>query len=424
MKKIVSMLLVLVLIYLGIQVLFRFFGNGHEYQYQITTNDTKFNIKEKFVNNTENESDSYYFEINSGGNIFYYQTLRNFGKKDHIIKDIYSYKNNEYSCILPVFLNDQIITDIMCLKNNIIYYYHDMTPTDDLKSFADSLTEYGYNISQWNDHKETQSYEKNTIYLNNIKDSHHVGLTNYKGVYLINPSIGNKVEDIELFKSDVYKRPISMFFKNYYVTADYNQQYRFNKFITVDLTNNKTKEIKCGTEISFDSYIQGTYGDSIFIFDRNSKKQYEIDLKKENVLEVGNETSGIIFYNMNEKTRIKASEATTKDIIFTTTNSGDLKLKNYTKISSFGGKETGYHYLYQKVGNLYKIYRTNVQDSNQLTYIFDTTDLNRLLVYDEYVYFLDKNTIKYYSDNTGVKSIVESSELSFNNSLIFGVYVK
>ena len=424
MKKILGMLLVFVLLYLGIQVAFRFFGNGHEYQYQVVTNDTQFNIKEKFVNNTKDELNSYYFEINYNGTIFYYQTLTNFGKKDHVIKDIYSHKNNEYSCILPVFVNNQIVSDIMCLKNNIIYYYHDITPTDDLREFANSLTEYGYDVNQWSDNRETQSHKNITIYPNNISDNHYIALTNYKGTYLLNSSLGNKIENVELFKSDIYKRPMSMIFKNYYVTADYNQEYRFNKIITVDLINNKKSEINCGTEISFDSYIQGTYNNSIFIFDRSSKKQYEIDLKKGNVLEVGNESSGIIVYNGSEKTRAKASDAVNKKIMFTTSNNEVPDFEGYTKTDTFGGQETGYRYLYQKVGSKYNVYRVNIQNDNQKTYIFSTTDLNRLFYYNEYVYFLDKNTIKYYSDSTGVRSAVESSELSFNNALIFGVYIK
>lgn len=424
MKKIFGMLLVLVLIYLGVQVAFRFFGNGHEYEYQVTTNEISFNIKEKFINNTKNEINSYYFEINHSGNTFYYQTLNNFGKKDHIIKNIYSYKNDEYSCILPVFEGDKIITDIMCLKNNIIYYYHDITPNSDLDGFANSLKEYGYDVNNWIDVKESESYKNITVYSKNIIKNHHIGLANYKGVYLINPSVGNRVEDIELFKSDVYKRPLSIIFKNYYVTVDYNEQYRFTKILTVDLSNSKTNEISCNGEISFDSYIQGTYDNSIYIFDRSNKKQYEINLKSEKVLEVGNENSGIIIYNGDEKSRINVSEATTKDKLFTTKDSHELNMQDYTKIHSLGGKETGYYYLSQKEGDKYKVYRANVQNTNQLTYIFSTTDLNRVFYYNEYIYFLDDNTVKYYSDITGVKSILENSELSFNDSLIFGVYEK
>ena len=215
-----------------------------------------------------------------------------------------------------------------------------------------------------------------------------------------------------------------MIFNNYYVTADYDGQYRFNKIITVDLTNNKTKEINCGTEISFDSYIQGTYDNSIYIFDRSSKKQFEIDLKKGNVLEVGNQTSGILIYNAEGKTRINAGEAVTKDILFTTKVSDDLKMDGYTKIDSMGGKETGYYYLYQKVSNGYNVYRANIQNNSQLTYIFKTTDLGRIFYHNEYIYFIDGNTIKYYTDSSGVKSVIENRELSFNDSLIFGVYTK
>lgn len=424
MKKIFGMLLILVLIYFGIQVAFRFFGNGHEYEYQITTNDISFNVKEKFINSTKNELNSYYFEITNDGVTFYYQTLSDFGKKDHIIKNIYSFNNNDYNCILPVFEENQIITDIMCLNDNIIYNYHDLEPNNDLDEFAKSLMEYGYDVNHWIDNKVQQSEENITIYPENIIEKHYIGLANYKGVYLINESFNSKVEDIKLFESDVYKRPLSMIFKNYYVTVDYNEQYRFTKILTVDLTNNKTKEISCNSEISFDSYIQGTYNHSIYIFDRNSKKQYEIDLKNEKVLEVGNESSGIIIYNGNEKNRINASEASSKDVIFTTDIDGEINKEKYDKIDLFGGKETGYYYLYQKVDNKYNVYRVNVQNTNQFTYVFSTTDLNRVVYHNEYVYFLDGDKVKYYSDTTGVKTVLENSELSFNNSLIFGVYAK
>ena len=424
MKKIFGMLLVLVIIYLGIQICFRYFGTGHEYQYQVTTNDIKFNVKEKFVNNTKNELNSYYFEISNDGVNFYYQTLYDFNKKDHIIEDIYSYKNNEYNCILPIFEGGKIITDIMCLKNNVIYYYHDIKPSQDLQMFAQSLKEHGYDINTWYDVKESVFQENITINPKNIINNHHIGLSNYKGVYIINPTVGNVVENIKLFESDVYKRPLSIVFNNYYVTVNYNEQYRFTKIFAIDLTNTKTKEISCEREISFDSYIQGTYDDSIYIFDRDSKKQYEINIKNGKVLEIGNESSGVIIHNGDEKERISANEAKNNNIIFSDGYCNDIDINGYDKVDCIGGQETGYYYIYKKKNNKFEVYRTNKQNLGQLTYIFSTTDLNRIVYYDEYVYFLDGNNLKYYSDTTGVKTVLENKELSFNESIIFGVHTK
>lgn len=421
MKKIFIMLLILFLLYIGIQIGYNFFSKGHEYEYEIITDNIKYNIKEQFVNNTNLGVDSYFFEINNNGSIFYYQTLTDFGNKSRIIKNIYSFKNNEYNCILPIFEGNKIISDIMCLNDNTIYYYHDLQPSDELKEFAKSLSQYGYDANKWIDNKDQETYENVTIYPNNIIDNHHIVLANYKGVYNINPSVGNLVEDVYLFESDVYKRPLSMVFKKYYITANYNEQYRFTKILTVDLTNNKTKEISCDAEISFDSYIQGTYDDSIYIFDRNSKKQYEINLKNNKVLEVGNVNSGIIVYNGDEKTRVSVKN---EDVLFETNVQDNLNISGYTKIDLLGGEMTGYYYLYKKDGNKYRVYRTNIQNTNQIMYMFSTTDLNRVIYYNEYIYFLDGNIVKYYSDNTGVKSAFENSELSFNDSLIFGIYTK
>lgn len=421
MKKIFIMLLVLFLFYIGIQLGFNFFSKGHEYEYDITTNNVKYSIKEQFVKNVDAEIDSYFFEINSNGNIFYYQTLTDFGNKSRIIKNIYSFDNNDYNCILPIFEGNKIITDIMCLNDNTIYYYHDLQPNSDLKSFALSLSEYGYDLDAWIDNKEQESLENVTIYPNNIIDNHHIALANYKGVYNINPYVGNSVEDIHLFENDVYKRPLSMIFKKYYITADYNEQYRFTKILIVDLTNNKTKEISCDKEISFDSYIQGTHNDSVFIFDRNSKKQYEINLKNNKVSEVGNIDSGIIIYDGETETRVPIKN---EDILFKKNIHNNLNISGYEKIDSLGGETTGYYYLYKKVGNKYNVYRTNIQNTNQITYVFSTTDLNRVVYNKEYVYFLEGNVVKYYSDHTGVKSVFKNNELSFNDSLIFGVYIK
>lgn len=422
MKKIFGMLLILVFIYLGIQLGFRFFGNGHEYEYQVVTNDINFNVKEKFTNNTKNELDSYNFEISNGGYVFYYQTLSNFNKKDHIIKNIYSYKNDKYNCILPVFENNKMLTDIMCLKDNKIYYYHDLMSEKSLEPFATSLKDIGYDVEQWVDKTEPKNQNNITIYSNNIIDNHSIGLTNYKGVYIINPSVGKEIEDIELFQSDIYKRPLSLFFEKYYITANYNEQYRFTKISVVDLTNNKTKEINCETQLSFDSYIQGSHDNSIYIFDRSTKKQYEINLKTSKVLEIGNENSGIIIYNGTQKERINAGEATKKDILFTNVDASRVEFKSYEKVDLVGGKETGYYYLYQKKDKYYEVYRANVLNPSQLTYIFTTTDLDRIVYQKNYIYFIYNDVIKYYSDNTGIKSVVKERELGFNKALIFGVY--
>ena len=59
-----------------------------------------------------------YFEI-TNGKFIYPISIFDSIKEKRLINKIYSYKDKEYSCILPIINND-IYTDIMCIKDNNI----------------------------------------------------------------------------------------------------------------------------------------------------------------------------------------------------------------------------------------------------------------------------------------------------------------
>ena len=425
MKKILSMLIVLALIYIGIQLGFRFFGKGHLYEYQVVTNNNTFEVKEKFITNTKGEEDNYYFEINNNGTSFSYQTFASFGKADHIIKNIYLFEDNDLKCILPTFINDAVITDIMCKKNDITYFYQAIKGTNSgLDAFATSLEQNGYNQNNWIDNSVKEAEELVDIYKSNVLANHYLALANYKGVYTISNVNGNKINNIKLFNSDVYKRPMSIVFDKYYIVANYNEQYRFTKFYVVDLKSNKVKEINCEREISFDSYIQGTKNNSIYFFDRDSKIQYELNLKTEKVLEVGNESISIKVLRNGEWQKVSAISAKNNMELFDSIYKSDIENNNYVRIDKVGSKESGYYYFYKKDGNNYSVYRANVKNSEQLTYLFNTTEINRVNYSKEYIYYIDGNSIKYYSDKTGIKSLVIDNEFQYNSNILYGLYTK
>lgn len=423
MKKIFTILVVLLIIYIGIQLGFHFFNKGHECEYVISNGENDFNIKETFINNTKNEFDSYLFEIATDDAIFYYQTIQNFNKKNHIIENIVYYNDNEYRCILPIFVDDKIITDVLCLNDNIIYNYQTIkSQNSNIDSFVESLDQYGYDNSAWNANSNFENINGLDIYRDNILKKHHITLTTYKGLYTINDANNGKPRKIDLFTNDVYKRPLSIIFNNYYVVANYNQQYRFTKFYVIDLTSNKSSEIDCKREISFDSYIQGTNGNSIYLFDRDSKKQYEINLNTNKVSEVKNDNATVKIYRNNQWEKISITEAKNNDVLFESQYESDIEDDRYLRIDKVGGEQTGYYYYFVQNNENYEVYRANRRHSTQLTYLFNTTDINRIIYIDDYIYFLDGDTLKYFNDITGVKSVLIDKELSFNDGLIFGIY--
>lgn len=418
MKKIFMLLVILFLIYLGIQVGYGFFGSGHSEEYLVTTSDKKFVVKEIFSNKKE-DNRSYFFEIKYGNDAFYYQTSHDFKKSKQVIKNIYQYSDNLYSCILPVYKDNQIISDVLCKKDNIIYNYHNIIGIDaKLDEYVTSLKEVGYSKSTFVDDSNILEKNQLSIYEKNVLKEIYYGLSNYKGLYLINYATGGKLKEIELFNKDVYKRPLSIFYKKYYVVADYNKDYRFDTFYVVDITNSKIKEIKIGKEVSFDGYIQGTDNDSVYFFDKNYKIQYEINLKTNKVIEVGNEKTGIKILENGNWVRISALQAINNEILFTSQSSD---ITGYSKVDKIG-VDSGYYYIYNRSNNIFNVYRSNIQNKDQLMYLFDSSDVNRVLYENEYVYYIKDDCLKYYSDSIGERNLVCYSELEYNNNLIFGVY--
>ena len=418
MKKIFMMLTILFLIYLGIQVGYSFFGGGHSEEYTVSTNDKKFVIKEIFSNKNDDVK-SYFFEIKSNSDVFYYQTSHDFKKSRQIIKNIYQYTDDIYTCILPIYENDQIINDILCKKDNILYNYHNIIGSDKkLDEYVLTLKDIGYNSEVFIDNSNVLEKDQLNIYEKNILKEVYYGLSNYRGLYLINYATGGKLKEVQLFEKDSYKRPLSIFYKKYYVVADYNKEYRFDTFYVVDITNSKVKEIKIGKEVSFDGYIQGTNDNSIYFFDKNYKIQYEINLTTNKVIEVGNEKTGIKILKNNEWVRIPSSQAVSDKVVFALETN---EVAGYSKVDKIG-VNSGYYYMYNKINNYFKAYRSNIQNNNQLMYLFNTTDIERVLYNGEYTYYIDDDCLKYYSDSIGERNIVCYNELKYNNGLIFGVY--
>lgn len=423
MKKIFMMLLILFIIYIGIQLGFAFFGTGHIYQYKVLNEEHNINVKEQFINNTKGENNSYYLEIDVDSNLFTYQTYKSFNNKSHIVRNVIYYQSDEYKCILPIFIDNKIITDVMCLKNNILYNYHSIQGQDNkIDSFVNTLNKYGYDKNQWVDNATIFKDEDVEFYKDNLVDNQFLVLTTYKGIYTINANNSHKPKRIDLFSADVYKKPLSIIFENYYVVADYNSKYKFNKFYLVDISSNKVSEINCGREISFDSYIQGWHNNSIYFFDRDAKKQYEINLKTNKIIEVGNENTGIKVYRNSNWEKELANNAKNNIILFDTENKNDILSDEFVKIDKIGGNQTGYYYFYKPNGKQYSVYRAPVINYSQKTYLFDTTDVDRLSYYKDYVYYIYDDEIRFFNDFLGSKKIMVNSEFRFNKDLNFGVY--
>jgi len=414
LKKLFSLLITLIIVYVIFQITFKFVSDGHSVEYTIKNGEVKLNVKEVY---TKKEKSNYYFEISDSNTIFNFQIFDNLKERNYVINEIKYLKANEYTCIYPIFKNKESLTDILCMKDSIIYPYQSIKGiNNNIDEFKESLKEY-YSEEKYEDNLSNNLKKDGiTIYRNNILDNHFLALENYKGISIINKKDINK--KIELFENDQYKKEITGFYKSKYIAADYNQGYTFNKFYVVDIKTLKQDKIISNNTLNLDGYTMSTMEDKMYIYDKSNKEQYTVNLKNKSINKVGNASSGIKVYQNGKWNNYSSYDAYDKKTLFNSYKIKDKKYENYERVD----KLDNYYYLYKKDGDLYHVYRLLLQNEKILTYLFDTTNIENIEYVDNYIYYLNKNEIKYY-DNNYIKTVLLNKELEFNDSLKFGIYI-
>ena len=308
MKKLFLTLIFLFFIYFLLQAVFYYFGPGHTVEYNVAG----FEVKEVYINKQKEEKQSYNFTIKTNENKFYLQIFKDYENEKKVIKDIKSTQTSDMLCIIPVFINDEILTDVMCLKNNVIYNYADLNHSNkELEEFYSSL-----NITKSEDDLNNQESRNNVIlYKNNFQPNYYLSIDTYKGFVYANAT-KKMLYSKNIFTNDVYDNYLSTYVNEYYVTVNYDEQYGYSKIYVYDIVTGKEEIITLAKNIEKNTYIQGIYNNSLYLFDRSSKKQYEINTETMTVLEVGNVSTGIKIYKNGTFERVSAHECANNDILF------------------------------------------------------------------------------------------------------------
>ena len=407
MRKLFFMLVVLFILYLGIQFAFYWFSEGQEYEYKIDKGDNVFQIKE--TSNFEN--DSYLYEVVIIDKNFSFQIFNYYNKGYKVLNDIYYYKSDKYECILPIFKGGKIFIDMMCMTSNNLVYYHDLNDKE-LDDFVSGISIY--NKDNFIDTVTSENKEGINVYKDNLIDNHFIGLVNYKGFYNINNKFDSTVHNISLFKKDIYNQKLGVFVDKYYVVADYDEQYNFNEINVINLVTLKTSTIVFDTAISMDSYIQGVVNNKVYLYDKDNNIQYEIDPDSLSIVRLSNE---IKYYDGSWSTMsIKDAKAEKKFVV----NQVEYKNDDYVKIDQVND----YYYLYKKQKDYYECYRINKQNELGLIYLFKTKSIDSINYVNNYVYFIDDGKIKVFNDTFGIKNIIDYQELEFNKNINFYVYAE
>lgn len=396
MKFLFKVLGCLLIIFFALKFVIHLLDKGHIETY----NSGNFNIVENYTAKDNN----YKFNIKNDKFKLSFDVTYDYNKGSNIITKIHHKKINNYECILPIFKGNKILTDIMCKQNNTVYYGNNID--SEINDFIKEMEKYGYQLSNFKDKAKKTKLSVNTaVYKNNILENHYLALENYKGLVLYN----TKEMTVPLFENDIYTKPISTFTDKYYIVADYNNEYSFKIFKVVNIINGNEKEIRSYDEISFDSYIMGIINNEVYLFDKDAKVQYKINIEKETVTKM----EDIKYYD--GKWHIMSLKDALNEKKF---DNNKATVNNYEKAVKIGK----YYYLYEKTGDNYNIYKAYNKQNNQRIFLFKTSDINSIIYLENYIYFKNGNTFYYWSNN-GVKKVLENSELEFNNDLSLGVFI-
>ena len=412
MRRIFGLLFIMFALYILVQLAYNYLIKGYEIDYEING----YNVHERYIARTSGEKDSYYIEVKDGNDTFYLNTYKNFGKQKEIVTNVNIIKGKSYKCAY-FNLKNNVKVNITCIKDNITYNYNDIKGKD--SSLDNQIKSLDYDINKFTDTaEEVKRVVGIYVSQSNLVNGHFMGLSSYRGVYLINNYSDVKfLYEVDLFENDKTNQSISTFVSHYYLVADYDQEYSFDKFYLVDITFGDKSEIKYHSKISFDSYIMGVIGNKVYLLDCDNKKQYEIDISSRTIIEIGNESLGIKYYKNGEWEKLNYITAINNRPKFI---NGTIEVSGYSRVDLQGGEKTGYKYYYKKNGSKYEVYRS-MQSSESLMYLFETSNINNIYYLDDYIYFQDGEYIKCYQDNIGVRKIYHAFKEVYDKPYNFGV---
>lgn len=268
-RRLVVFILFLIIILLVI------FNIIRKKDYQITYNKNNFTIEE-----TYNKTENFYSFVIKKEETTYFTVLLNkhfFTKK--IIYDINEFVTETEKCIL--INSNKVRFEPLCVNESGEISYH--LVSDEMKEkinyvdnfFGEEINETYFNILTYN-----------TVY-----QSFYIW--NYHGFYVIDK---DKQEEITLFNKDIYTPSLIAQVDNYLFVPDYEANYYFNKAYVIDMNSGKVNTWNLSDSIYFDSVILGVYEDSFYLVDKHEKKEWKINIKKQQMEQVGSESNGGIIY--------------------------------------------------------------------------------------------------------------------------------
>lgn len=403
MKRVVSFIITFLLIIFIYQIVVVFLSNSHSVSYQIASDDKIFTINETFKK--DSNENGYYINIIDDTNkefIFYVENYYNKQKK--IINEIKYYEKDNYLCLYPIDIKNKNDFEILCNDGTGIYSYYYTNTKTDISLFLKNLNLTDKYIDNKN---EEVSLDNTIFYKKNIYGNEYVELYRYKSLYIYN---NGEVKDITFSNNDIYKNNLGAYINQYFLVPVLSNNTIIG-YNVIDCLTKEQKTIEFTDTVSTNSYVVGIASDELYLFDITNK--LEIAINPEGSYQIiGNVEKGFTLYQKGNWIDVSITEFTTNKVTFDLSHDVDLKYE-YSALYAFNNA----YYIIDN-NKLYKIYKNDLETR---VLLLELNNYNNLKIINDRIYYTS-NQYLYRYNQYGVKTLLSSNELKYNDTNIYNVY--
>lgn len=389
-KKQIKIIIILFLLIIPILFLRKVFIR----EYDIIYEKNKYIINE--IYKYKDKTDTYEINIKNKNQELTYILNNDFNKNKKIIKNLKVYKENNLTCILPIYTK-KIENKLYCLKDNIQVSNYYLKDNDSYKKILKKAK--NHKIKTYSENKKTSTYKKVQVYDNNISREDLFTIWDYKGISIIE---NDKKRYIKFLDYDLYDDVKTIIYDKYFVLFENNHVDGIKNIHYYDLEKDKLKIYNPEIVISKDFYINGVVDNLIYVTDNKTKKEYTINLKKEEITQINKANEYLTYYD-NEFKSLTKSDFFMETQIFNNKKVIDKKISNEEHI-----KENNIYYFLENNN----FYRQRINRNKEL--LFSLDEIKEWKIISDKIIIISEDTLYLYDDNRGLVPIVKSNELNYN----------
>ncbi|MBQ8534480.1 MAG: hypothetical protein IJ463_02210 [Bacilli bacterium] len=389
-KKQIKVIIIIFLLIIPILFLRKVFIRKYDILYE----KNKYIINEIYEYKDKNHT--YEINIKNSKQELTYILNQDFNKNKKIIKTIKTYKEDDVTCLLPVYTK-KTNNKLYCLKDNIQVSNYYLKDNESYKKILKKVKKY--KVETYEENTKTSKYKKLEVYDNNLSSNDIFTVWDYKGINIIEK---DKNTYVKILDYDLYDNLKTIIYDKYFVLFENNHVDGIKNIYYYDFEKEKLKLYNPEIIISKDFYINGVVDNLIYVTDNKNKKEYTINLKKEEITQI-NKANEYITYSDNEFYNLTKSDYFMENQIFSNKKILDEKISKEEIIS-----ENNIYYFIENNN----FYRQRQGRNKEL--LFNMKNIKEWKVVDDKILLISEDTLYLYEDNRGLVPIVKSNELNYN----------